>query len=269
MFRYIRIITRFHLLAGSLNPEVRRRHHKIASTLGVQRPQDRRLNNCLKQLFCYNSGMKERGENEPKTALNIVLLPDRTVFNKALTFSYRVTRRCPSEFVLDSERYKPHITLYQGYYPDRNLAGLYDALKDIGRKNQQFEVQMGDFELSHGTFLFWNCVKTLELKALHESILEKANPLREGNIPPITAQLLPRLPDNEKAMVQATGSILNKELFHPHITITRLKNASESPLALRMLGREEKALFVPDKLAVAHLGPHGTISEIIQEIPLK
>lgn len=213
--------------------------------------------------------MQKGGNDELKTALNIVLLPDKTVFNKALSFSNKITQKLDCEFELNGNQFRPHITLYQGYYPDRNVQALFDALENISKQNQQIEVQMGNFDLSHGTFVFWSCVKTSALQKLHDKIIEKINPLREGNIAPNTLEMLPGLPDNEKAMVKATGSILNKELFYPHITLTRLKNASDGPSALRLIGQEDKVSFVPSMLAVAHLGPQGTISKIVTEIPIK
>lgn len=207
-------------------------------------------------------------EQEAMTGLNIVLLPDRKVFNKALTYSYNITRRFSHEFVLDSERFRPHITLYQGHYPNRNIEKLISSLEEMKNPSKEVVVEMNDFQLSHDTFIFWNSKKTPELQNLHERILTIANPFREDNIPPITKELYPTLSDIEKRMVDTTGSILNKELFHPHITLTRLKHKEDGGDVLKSIGKGEEMSFVPYSIAVAHLGAHGTISDIVNEIPL-
>lgn len=207
-------------------------------------------------------------QQEAMTALNVVLLPDRKVFNKALTYSYNITRRFSHEFVLDSEKFRPHITLYQGYYPNRNIEKLISGLEKMENPDEEVNAEMNEFHLSHETFVFWNCIKTPELQNLHERILTIANPFREGNIPPITQELYPSLSDKEKRMVDVTGSILNKELFRPHITLTRLKHIEDGADVLKSIGKGEKMSFLPYSIAVTRLGAHGTISDIVTEIPL-
>ncbi len=159
--------------------------------------------------------MVEAKEGEPKKALNVVLLPNEVVNNKALTFSYQVTRTNSSAFQLDNDSHLPHISLYQGYYPERNVDELILRLMDIAQDSVNIPIAMNGFRLSRGGFVWWNAVNRTELQALHERVLEQANPLREGLIAPNIRDLMGGLSVEEKEMVEKTGSVINKELFAP------------------------------------------------------
>lgn len=210
--------------------------------------------------------MKESKETEPMSSLNIVLLPDKIVHGKAVLSSTRLSRNFDTEFALDSRLFRPHITLYQGYFPDRNIKELFESLRKFPAWGEDAKVVMNDFQISHGTFIFWNAVKSPFLKELHEMIVESANLLREGNIAPNTQAMMDSLPENEVEMVKKTGSILNLELFNPHITLTRLKNAADASRAMDYLGASDFAKFKPEAICVGKLGDHGTVSEIVEEI---
>lgn len=209
--------------------------------------------------------MKEKKEEEPKSALNIVLFPDKIVSNKSKLYSARISSKFDAEFILD-RAHLPHITLYQGLYPDRNIADLISALTKLPAWNKDFEIVMDGFSVSHDTFLFWNALRSKKLHDLHESVVNAANGFREGNIAPNTIKMMEGLTVAEQEMVKKTGSILNFEMFNPHITISRLKNASDSQQALEYLGGSEWATFKPESIHIAKLGDHGTVSESIEEI---
>ncbi len=211
--------------------------------------------------------MVESKEGEPKRALNIVLLPDDTVRNKALTFSYQLTRTNSSAFQLDNDLHFPHISLYQGYYPERNVDELILRLLDITKEPENISVSMDGFSLSRGGFVWWNCINTPQLQTLHERILGQANPLREGLIAPNVRDMMGSLSDDDKEMVERTGSVVNGELFKPHLTLTRLTRVVQTPLDC-LQGYDTNVAFLPTMLCVADMGQHGTISKIVEEIPL-
>lgn len=211
--------------------------------------------------------MLESKEGEPNSALNVVLLPGEEAKNKALTFSYQVTRTNSSAFQLDNYSHLPHISLYQGYYPERNVDELILRLMDIAQDSVNISIEMDGFHLSRGGFVWWNAVNSAELQALHERILEQANPLREGLIAPNIRDMIDNLSDEEKDMVEKTGSVVNRELFSPHITLARLMHVSQNPLAC-LRGYDTNVSFSPTNLVVADMGQHGTVSKIVEKIPL-
>ncbi len=210
--------------------------------------------------------MKEADKTEPKSALNIVLLPDKIVHGEAVLCSTRLSRNFETEFTLDSRLFLPHITLYQGYFPDRNIDVLFEELRKFPVWGEDAEIVMKNFQVSHGTFVFWEAVKSPFITGLHEMIVGSANRLREGNIPFNIQEMMGNLPEEEREMVKKTGGILNLDLFNPHITLTRLKSAKDGKNALDYLRGSQPSKFSPQALYVGKLGDHGTVSEIVEEI---
>lgn len=206
----------------------------------------------------------ETREQEPATALNIVLLPDQQTTEQAIELSQRIATLYGVEFVLDTQQFRPHITLYQGYYPNRNLPKLRSSIADLAKQLGPTEVSLYGSQLVLDTFLFWNCQKTPALQAMHQESFAAANPLREGFIAPNVAALTD-LTEEERELIQRTGGILNGVRFLPHITITRLKNPAEGQKAMEIVQKTPPISFPVKGLYIAHLGPHGTISEIVDE----
>ncbi|HVZ59063.1 MAG TPA: 2'-5' RNA ligase family protein, partial [Patescibacteria group bacterium] len=67
-----------------------------------------------------------------------------------------------------------------------------------------------------------------------------------------------------------TGGILNgREFFHPHVTITRVKDAVDAERAREVVDAAPPYRFGVDRLYLAHLGPNGTVSDIVEEFKLK
>lgn len=209
--------------------------------------------------------VKERIGEEPKTALNVVLFPDKIASNQAKLYRQRVSNKFETEFVLDSTHI-PHITLYQGYYPDRNISNLLTSLTKLPVWDKNFKLKMEGFSVSRNNFLWWNTVKDKPLKDLHEAVMNASNDLREGNISPNVFDMMDGLSAEEKDMVKRTGSVLNLDMFNPHITLTRLKKSDDSADVLNYLGNSDIVTFRPEAIYVTKLGQHGTVSEVVDEI---
>lgn len=212
---------------------------------------------------------KEGGkEIEPSKALNIVLLPDEKTQEKAIELSHKISEEVDTEFILNETTYRPHITIYQGSYPPDNIDLLLEELQRLSAEKSPFPIKMEGFQVSYETFVFWNTVKTEALQEFHEQILALANPIRKGQIPDSVMKMLPNLPPEEQDMIRNTGSILNKHLFLPHITLSRIKKPDDKDRVLKLLSESPPTVFNPEKLTIATLGDHGTISDSIAEFEL-
>ncbi len=202
-------------------------------------------------------------------ALNIVILPSVDVKKEAIKQSENLTKKFASEFTLNTKNFRPHITIYQGYFPYKNLDSLKKTLLKFSKESKKFSVFMSDFWISPGRFVWWNAKKSKEIMEFHRQILKLANPLREGLIAPPALEQLEELGEKERRNVLKTGAIYHGELYVPHVTLTRLKNEKDRNGAMKTLGETETIDFQVTKLIVANLGEHGTISNIIEEFEIK
>lgn len=202
--------------------------------------------------------------NKPAASLNIVILPDTKVAHIAIGKSKKLGKEFEIEFVLDTTKYRPHITLYQAHFPLHNMDLLKDRLSEIAANTKPFAVNLNSFEILYRTFVFWNCVKTKVMQKLHEKIVSELNPLRKGLIKPDLIGEMENFAGEDRDEIKTYGSLLIGPRYHPHITITRLVNPEDGKQAIESLGKRKQAAFELNNFSLTYLGPHGTVPEIIE-----
>lgn len=173
--------------------------------------------------------MEKRVEKEKiaATSLNIALLPNEETRDRAIEISQRLGREFAVHFTLNKESLLPHITLYQAHFPLTNVESLKDKLLFLSSQIRPFEIRLGSFTVQYETFVFWDCVKQDDLQRAHQSMVDLANPLREGLVLPHLSTVTNLSPE-DKQDIENFGSLLIGPRFYPHITITRLKNPEDA-----------------------------------------
>ncbi|MCX6794137.1 MAG: hypothetical protein NTY06_03475, partial [Candidatus Gottesmanbacteria bacterium] len=162
---------------------------------------------------------------------NIIIQPPPDVAEQAMEWSRQIATKYKTDFVLDGK-----ITLYQGAYPDNNVAEIETQLSKLVKTVGQFQVKTSGLSTMAG-FISLNFEKNEELVALHRTIVGTCNPLREGLIIPDEEKNLtnPNIPDFIKYSIRTYGSALDMDAFAPHITITRLQNFTEPAEATQLI----------------------------------
>ena len=201
-------------------------------------------------------------------ALNIAILPSDEVANQAIAMSRKIADEVGSRFILNSRSLIPHITVYQALYPNKNMDKLRNITRDLSLGQKLFEITVDAITVSHETFLFWKCEKTLTLQNLQAKAVRLANPLREGLIPSSLSDVK-SLSKGDKYDVEHFGSLLIGPNFDPHITITRLNKEEDKEKALKILGESKKLSLKPKSLILGYLGEHGTVTGIAENFSFK
>lgn len=197
------------------------------------------------------------------TTLNIAILPSEEASTQAIAMSRKIADELGSRFVLGLKTLAPHITVYQGEYPDKNIDRLKNIVSKLASEQEVFEIKLDSIKVSHGTFVFWNCEKTNILKKIHRRAVELANPLREGLIP---SQLADRtgLTPGDRYDIKTFGALLIGPRYDPHITIARLNKEEDAKKVISILGRAKKPSFKPKGLILGYLGEDGTVTGIAE-----
>jgi hypothetical protein len=195
--------------------------------------------------------------------LNIAILPSDDVVAQAVAFSERITSEVGSRLTLNLTSLIPHITVYQARYPSEKMGNLIEITKGLSLGQDLFEIKLETVIISHETFLFWKCEKSLILQNLQNKAVKFANPLREGLIPDSLADVM-GLSEGDRYDVEYFGSLLIGPRYEPHITITRLNKKSDAEKAMKILSNTKKLSFKPKGLILGYLGEHGTVTRIIK-----
>ncbi len=173
--------------------------------------------------------------------LNIVILPDNNVENRAITHSYGVKRRFHSEFELSGRGlHKAHLSLVHGEYPSREIPTLVTLLEGIAIKTPPFQVEVEEFWVSPQNFLHWKALPNDELMALQKKVVDVAS---------------------------SVGKVLDPGEYRPHITITKLKDPGDTKNVLKFLDGSEHQSFSAEGMSVMDLGNFGTVSTLRADVP--
>lgn len=202
------------------------------------------------------------------TTLNIAILPSDEVIAQAIEMSEKIAKEVGSMFILNSDTLIPHTTVYQAQYPSKNVDKLKSITKTLSLGQELFKINLDAITVSHETFLFWNCEKSLILQSLQGKAVELANPLREGLIPSSLVDI-EDLSEGDRYDVKHFGALLIGPRYEPHITITRLKRKEDAEKAIKILDTSKKLSFKPKALILGYLGEHGTVTGIAENFRFK
>jgi len=200
---------------------------------------------------------------------NIVLFPSAVVEQQAIEWSRSVSRRFKTRYVLDAQTCHPHITLYQAHYPTHSIEKVQAGLAERTKETSPFEVTMHNFSALSG-FIFYDAIKSPEITALHLTLLETLNPLREGILTDADRRMLaePRIPEKIKQNIQQYAYAFAKESYIPHMSITRLEEYQEADEAKKLL-QTKTMKFTVQELLLTNLGDDGTCNEIYARFQLQ
>lgn len=203
-----------------------------------------------------------------KITLNIAILPSDEVIAQAIEMSEKIAGEVGSRFILNFDNLIPHITIYQAQYPSKNMDKVRNIVRDLSLEQKLFEIKLDVITVSYGTFLFWNCKKSLTLQNLQKRAVELANPLREGLIPPSLSDVT-GLSRGDKYDVKHFGALLIGPRYEQHITVTRLNKEDDAQKAIKVLSGSKKYSFRPKGLILGYLGEHGTVTKIVENFRFK
>ena len=196
-----------------------------------------------------------------KKAVDVVLLPDETVTDRAIEANAELVQKFGSEIVLNQKKCLPHISLAMGCIDQSNIGPVEKILQQIASR-----CPLGDLTicgvrtsgLGTDAMSVFEVEKNARLQLLHETVLAELQPFLT---PDVTADMIYGPGEVAESTLDWIKNYREKssfENFFPHITIGygQMKN-------LPSLTR-----FTASKLALCHLGNHCTCRKILVSINL-
>ncbi|KQW70654.1 hypothetical protein ASE17_17415 [Phenylobacterium sp. Root77] len=204
-------------------------------------------------------------EQVPVTAIDVLLVPDATMADRAQAANARLLKVYPASFTLD-EAHQPHITLIQRFVRTDELAEVYAAvgraLAAAGISNLKLEAIKNYYTPGSETGVAGILVRrTPELLKLQQDMIAAVAPFTVET-GPISAFTAPHdAAANDAMLIGYVATFVPKqtgENFNPHVSTgvapkTYLDGMTAEPF--------EPFIFSPSGAGIYQLGPFGTAAK--------
>jgi 2'-5' RNA ligase len=206
---------------------------------------------------------------EPVTAIDVLLLPDQTMIDRAQAANARLRENYPAGFALDAA-HRPHITLLQRYVRTKDLGVVYKAVERVFDNEQPAGWQLeatGYYYLNFNNMGLAGIVikPTPELLRLQQEVIDAVAPYTEPDgtsAAYVTSRDSPTVNAPTLQYVKTFVPERNGKNFNPHVTVgvgqldfvSRLKAAPFNTFKFKVAGA-----------AVFHLGNFGTAQKQLWE----
>ena len=204
-----------------------------------------------------NSSDFEVGQEMSRIAIDVVLLPDAGMTERAIQANRELVRQYGEKIVLDKQKCLPHISLAMGCLDQGDLTAAAGLLKDIAEQNPLPELQVIGVRTSTNSAgekaSILEVEKTEELLRLHEEVMETFAPYLSRDV---TRDMLYDPAEAAESTLLWIKNYREKssfENFLPHITIG-YGEAENGPFPIR---------FSASELALCHLGNHCTCRKVL------
>ena len=195
-------------------------------------------------------------------AVDVVLLPDEGMTDRAIEANTELVERFGKEIVLNKENCLPHISLAMGCVDEKDIGAIEKVLNGIAKEYSLADLRAIGIETTVNSagekVSVFEVGRTKQLLSLHEKVVGKLSPYLSYNV---TANMVYGEEIEESTLLwiknyREKSSFAN---FQPHITIG-YGEAENGPFPIK---------FAASKLALCHLGNHCTCRKILASINLE
>ncbi len=197
-----------------------------------------------------------------RKAIDVVLLPDETMTDRAIEINAELVKKFGDEIVLNKEDCLPHISLAMGCVEEANITSIGKVLEAIAKETSLDNLKVVGIRTSGNSkgeaVSVFEVEKTMQLQSLHEQVMDKLATYLTSDV---TEDMIY---GNEEVAASTLLWIENYRQkssfsnFFPHITIGYGQTEYQM----------QPATFAASKLALCHLGNHCTCRKILVSIKL-
>ncbi len=194
-------------------------------------------------------------------AVDVVLLPDEAMADRAIEANRRLVGKFGGEIVLNKESCLPHISLAMGCVNEKDIASIEKILRSVAERQG-----LGDLTVigirttgsgSEAVSVF-EIEGTSELQSLHKEVMEKLSPYLSSEV---SCDMIYGDEEVAEGTLRWIENYLEKSSFAnflPHITIG-YGEMEDGPFPIK---------FTASKLALCHLGNHCTCRKVLVSVEL-
>ncbi len=199
--------------------------------------------------------------------LNTAFRPPAEIVEVAIKLSQELARQAEPIFILDGKRFHPHITIYSPEYPEARLDKILETVSEVSQKTISPRFMFKGIIQNQG-FIGIEFDYLPEIRFIHERIVAKLNPLREGHIrQKYLSDYNMNFSDEKVENIEKYGYPNSMSLYHPHLTLIRLADEGLAENFVKEIDWPIKT-FKAENIAIFTMGENGTCRKLIKEFPL-
>jgi 2'-5' RNA ligase len=199
--------------------------------------------------------------------INIVFKPPIEIAQLVADISSEISQKDETYFVIDNQKIFAHITIYSPEYPARNLENVLEDVENIAKELSPLKFIFQGVKAGQG-FVTLDFDYSEEIKMIHETVVERLNPLRENHVrQKYTDSYMMKFSEEKKENIRKYGYPDSMVFYHPHMSLSRLKDADLAEKVAREIRWPVKE-FKVEKLGAYRMGEHGTCVELVKEFEL-
>jgi 2'-5' RNA ligase len=193
-------------------------------------------------------------------AVDVVLLPDEAMTNRAIEANTELVRKYGTEIVLDKSNCLPHISLAMGCIEDSDISAAGKVLEEIAEQNPAGELKVVGVQVTEDTkgekTSAFKVEKTQQLQSIHERISQELTRYFSSDVTRDMIYGSEKVAETTLLWIKNYREKSSFERFSPHITIGYGQ-------AEEFAGPIE---FRASQLALCHLGNHCTCRKVLVSV---
>jgi 2'-5' RNA ligase len=201
-------------------------------------------------------------ESMSRIAVDVVLLPDETMADRAIEINAELVKKFGNKIVLHKENCLPHISLAMGCLEETDVASTEKVLREIAQETSLPDLKVVGIRTSENskgeTVSVFEVEKTRELQSLHEKVIDRLTLYLSSEVTEDMIYGNEEVAGSTLLWIENYCQKSSFEKFFPHITIGYGQIENHSP----------PETFAVSKLALCHLGNHCTCRKILLAIGL-
>ena len=195
------------------------------------------------------------------TLINVCIIPDERVSAEHAAMSQALASD-QTLFSLGGERFA-HMTAFMARFANDKVQGVVEAVEQALRSAKPLRLEHMGYLMTEGRYIETSYRRTADLMGLHEVLISAladlrinpGNPFEEGYFTPYTAE--------QQKNARETGYDLARNLYRPHITLTRYKEGGVPEIFPAMPA--VNLSFDLDKVCVYKADDNGAVYELVRE----
>jgi len=197
-----------------------------------------------------------------KKAVDVVLLPDEAMTDKAIEANAELVKKFGKKIVLNKKNCLPHISLAMGCVDEEDIASVERILRSIAKECSLSDLTVSGVRSAGDSagekVSVFEVGETKELQLLHKTVMERMAPYLSCDVSSDMVCAEGEVEESTLLWIKNYRGKSSFDKFFPHITIGygELSNYS---FAMK---------FTASRLALSQLGNHCTCRGILVSIEL-